>query len=116
VGPETSWQIRSHRSDKSAAHLPTNPQRILSRWPSSNERSLLRAGRSRLWRFRDRGGAQVDLVLEHPDGRVCGIEVKATSTPRTEHLRGLRYLTAAPEATPFGPRLAALPLSSLWTR
>lgn len=71
---------------------------------------------------------RVDLVLEHPDGRVCGIEVKATSTPRAEDLRGLRYLaerlddrfqfgvllTAAPEATPFGPTLAALPVSTLW--
>jgi uncharacterized protein len=69
-------------------------------------------------------------VLEHPDGRICGIEIKATSTPRAEDLRGLRYLadrlgdrfqfgvllTAAPEATPFGPRLAALPVSALWSR
>nr|WP_251983501.1 DUF4143 domain-containing protein [Mycobacterium tuberculosis] len=84
--------------------------------------------RPSLWHFRDRGGAEVDLVLEHPDGRVCGIEVKATSTPRAEDLRGLRYLaerlddrfqfgvllTAAPEATPFGPTLAALPVSTLW--
>lgn len=82
-----------------------------------------------LWHFRDRNGAEVDLVLEHPDGRICGIEAKATSTPRSEHLRGLRYLadrlgdrfqfgvllTAAPEATPFGPKLAALPISSLWS-
>lgn len=86
--------------------------------------------RASLWHFRDRDGAEVDLVLEHPDGRVCGIEVKATSTPRAEDLRGLRYLadrlgdrfqfgvllTASPEATPFGPRLAALPVSSLWAR
>ncbi|EFD57110.1 conserved hypothetical protein [Mycobacterium tuberculosis T92] len=84
--------------------------------------------RPSLWHFRDRDGAEVDLVLEHPDGRVCGIEVKATSTPRAEDLRGLRYLaerlddrfqfgvllTAAPEATPFGPTLAALPVSTLW--
>ena len=88
------------------------------------------AERPSLWHFRDRGGAEVDLVLEHPDGRICGIEVKATSTPRAEDLRGLRYLadrlgdrfqfgvllTAAPEATPFGPRLAALPVSALWSR
>lgn len=82
-----------------------------------------------LWHFRDRNGTEVDLILEHPDRRVCGIEVKGTSTPRSEHLRGLRYLadrlgdrfqfgvllTAAPEATPFGPKLAALPISSLWS-
>ena len=85
--------------------------------------------RPSLWHFRDRGGAEVDLVLEHPDGRIAGIEVKATSTPRTAHLRGLRFLadrlgdrfhygvliSAAPEATPFGPRMAALPVSTLWS-
>ncbi|MDQ2708629.1 MAG: ATP-binding protein [Actinomycetota bacterium] len=78
--------------------------------------------------FRDRSGVEVDLVLEHPDGRIVGIEVKATGTPRTEDLRGLRFLadrlgdrfhfgcllSTALEATPFGPKLATLPLSSLW--
>jgi uncharacterized protein len=81
------------------------------------------------WHFRDRGGAEVDLVLEHPDGRIAAIEVKATSTPTAADLRGLRFLadrlgprfhfgvllSAAPEATPFGPRLAALPVSTLWS-
>lgn len=81
-----------------------------------------------LFHFRDRGGVEVDLVIERPDGRVVGLEVKATSTPRAEDFRGLRYLadrlgdrfaygallTMAPEATPFGPRLAALPIDSLW--
>lgn len=84
---------------------------------------------STLWNFRDRSGVEVDLVLEHPDGRVMGIEVKSTGTPRAADLRGLRFLaerlgdrfhfgfllTAAPEATPFGPRIAALPMSRLWT-
>ena len=37
-------------------------------------------------------GVEVDIVLEHPDGRIVGIEVKATSTPRAEDFRGLRYL------------------------
>ncbi len=81
--------------------------------------------RPSLWHFRDRGGAEVDLVLEHPDGRVCGIEVKATSTPRAEDLRGLRYLaerlddrfqfgvllTAAPEATRSAQRSRRYPLA-----
>lgn len=85
--------------------------------------------RPTVWHFRDRSGAEVDLVLEHPDGRIAGIEVKATSTPRLEDFRGLRFiedrlgarfcfgvlLSAAPEATPFGSRLAALPVSALWT-
>lgn len=78
--------------------------------------------------YRDRSGIEVDLILEHPDGRIAGIEVKATSTPRAEDLRGLRFLaerlgdrfvygcllTLAPEATPFGTNMATLPINSLW--
>jgi predicted AAA+ superfamily ATPase len=81
-----------------------------------------------LGHFRDRSGIEVDLILEHADGRIAGIEVKASSTPRAEDLRGLRFLadrlgdrfaygcllTLAPEATPFGDRLATLPISALW--
>lgn len=84
--------------------------------------------RPSLWHFRDRSGAEVDLVLEHPDGRVVGIEVKATSSPSGDDLRGLRFLAdrlgdrfhfgillhTAPEATRFGPNIAALPVSVLW--
>jgi len=78
--------------------------------------------------FRDRSGIEVDLILEHPDGRIVAIEVKASRTPRAEDLRGLRFLadrlgdrfaygcllSLAPEATPFGAHLAALPISALW--
>jgi predicted AAA+ superfamily ATPase len=81
-----------------------------------------------LGHFRDRSGIEVDLILEHPDGRIVGIEITATSTPRAEDLRGLRFLaerlgdrfaygcllTLAPEATPFGHNLATLPISVLW--
>jgi hypothetical protein len=81
-----------------------------------------------LGHFRDRSGLEVDLVLEHPDGRIVGVEIKATSTPRAEDLRGLRFLaerlgerfafgcvlTLAREATPFGRQLAMLPISALW--
>jgi predicted AAA+ superfamily ATPase len=87
------------------------------------------AHRPSLFHFRDRGGAEVDLVLEHPDGRVVALEIKATSTPRASDLAGLRFLadrlgdrfhfgvllSAAPEATPFGPTMAALPVSALWS-
>jgi len=40
---------------------------------------------SRDWRpsyYRTSAGAEIDLVLEHVDGRVAAIEVKRTSTPR----------------------------------
>jgi len=81
-----------------------------------------------LWHFRDRSGVEVDLVLERPDGRIVAVEIKATGTPRVEDLKGLRFLadrlgdrfqfgcllSTAAEATPFGPRLATLPLGQLW--
>ncbi|MGQ0468205.1 MAG: ATP-binding protein [Sporichthyaceae bacterium] len=94
------------------------------------ERQLSWAGENiGLWHFRDRDGHEVDFVLEHPDGRVVGIEVKASMTPGPSAAGGLRLLadrlgdrfaygfllTAAPEATPLGPRLAAIPVSALWT-
>lgn len=28
------------------------------------------------WHFRDRGGAEVDFILEHPGGRIVGIKVQ----------------------------------------
>lgn len=88
------------------------------------------ATRATLWHFRDRSGAEVDLILEHPDGRIIGIEVKATSSPNAGHLKGLRFLadrlgdrfaygyllTTAPAITRFGDKLAAAPLSVLWDR
>lgn len=78
--------------------------------------------------FRDRSGAEVDVVLEYPDGRVVGLEVKATRTPRGDDFRGLQFLAdrlgprfaagvvlhSADEAVPFGPRMAALPVRALW--
>lgn len=84
--------------------------------------------RPSVWHFRDRGGSEVDVVLEAPDGRVVGIEVKATSSPAHSDLRGLRFLAdrlgdrfhfgvllcLAPEALPAGDRLAILPVERLW--
>jgi hypothetical protein len=70
----------------------------------------------------------VDAVLEAPDGRVVGIEVKAGATVRTEDLAGLRHLAArlgprfiagyllytGQQTLPFGDRLRALPIDALW--
>ena len=81
-----------------------------------------------MWHFRDRSGPEVDIVLEHPDGRIVGIEVKASSTIAPRDLRGLTYLrdrlgtrfhrgvvlSTAPEAVPAGDRISALPISALW--
>ncbi|MBI2891907.1 MAG: ATP-binding protein [Deltaproteobacteria bacterium] len=78
--------------------------------------------------FRTHGGQEVDLVLEDARGRVVGIEVKARSTVRATDLAGLRALAEAAgrsfvqgivlyggeQAVPFGDRLTASPIASLW--
>jgi predicted AAA+ superfamily ATPase len=93
---------------------------------AQSEWSLTRPG---LHHFRDRDGAEVDLVLESGDGRVVGIEVKAGATIRAEDLRGLRLLEqrlgadfaagvvlcTAPEPRHLGGRLWIMPISALWS-
>lgn len=83
---------------------------------------------AKLFHFRDRNGAEVDLVLESKDGRVIGIEVKAASTISARDVRwlaqmrdhlGERFvagfvLHTGPTSAPFGDRITALPVSALW--
>ena len=78
--------------------------------------------------FRNRLGHEVDIVLERADGMIAGIEVKAGATMRTSDFVGLRALQEAAgeqfaygvalydseDFIPFGERLGAAPLSSLW--
>ena len=84
--------------------------------------------RPSLFHYRDRDGAEVDLVLESGDGRVVGVEVKAGATVRAVDLSGLRLLEhrlgsdlaagivlcTAPEPRHLGGRLWILPISALW--
>lgn len=84
--------------------------------------------RPSLFHYRDRDGAEVDLVLESGEGRVVGVEVKAGATVRAEDLGGLRLLErrlgadmaagivlcTAPEPRHLGGRLWILPISALW--
>ncbi len=79
--------------------------------------------------FRDRDGREVDIVLERDDGMIAGIEVKASATVKVGDFSGLRALADAcgdrfafgtvlydnTDVVPFGDRLAAVPLSSLWS-
>lgn len=88
--------------------------------------------RARMYHFRDRAGAEVDLVLEAPDGRVVAVEIKSSSTPRPDDFRWLRALRDRLDATggefvvgvvlhtggrrsAVGDRLVALPAADLWT-
>ena len=80
------------------------------------------------YHFRDRDMREVDIVLERNDGMIAGVEVKASATVKASDFGGLRALAEATgdrfafgvvlydsaEVVPFGDRLAAVPLSSLW--
>jgi hypothetical protein len=87
------------------------------------------AQRSTLHHYRDNRGVEVDAVLETPDGRVVGIEVKAASTVRGSDAAGLNLLRdrlgdrfvagyvlhTGPSSSAIGDRVTALPLDALWT-
>lgn len=78
--------------------------------------------------YRTRDGYEVDAVLEADDGRVVGVEVKAAETVRLDDFKGLRHLAtrakgrfhrgvvlyAGDRVLPFGDRLVAVPIDSLW--
>jgi len=81
-----------------------------------------------LHHFRDRGGAEVDLVLETRDGRVAAIEVKAARSVGRSQVRSLSLLrdrvgdqfvggvvlNCGEDVRPLGDRLTAMPVSALW--
>ena len=78
--------------------------------------------------FRERNQHEVDLVIEDDDGRVVGVEVKASATVSAGDFSGLRRLEAAcadrfvlglvlydhDQAVPFGERMFAVPVCALW--
>lgn len=80
------------------------------------------------YHFRDRDMREVDIVLERDDGMIAGIEVKASATVKAGDFGGLRALAEAcgdrfafgvvlydnTDVVPFGDKLAAAPLSSMW--
>ena len=81
-----------------------------------------------MFHWRDRSGAEVDIVLESADGRVVGVEVKSHQTAKPEWFRWLTQmrdalgekfiagiaLYAGNDVLPFGDRLLAAPISALW--
>jgi len=84
--------------------------------------------RLEFFHFRDRYDNEVDIVIEDPRGHVVGIEVKAASTVTGADFSGIRKLAEAcgrrfalglvlydhDTVVPFGERLFAAPISTLW--
>lgn len=82
------------------------------------------------WHFRTAAGREVDLVLEAPDRRVVGIEVKASASVGGGDFNGLRELATAAgpgfargvvlytgeQLVAFEDRMWAVPLGVLWAR
>ena len=82
----------------------------------------------RFFHFRDKDGAETDIVMEQASGAVAGVEVKAAASVNRNDFRGLRKLQKAAgdrfvggvvlfdgeTAIPFGDRFHAVPMSRLW--
>ncbi|MGQ0651146.1 MAG: ATP-binding protein [Betaproteobacteria bacterium] len=78
--------------------------------------------------FRDRDGAEVDVVLEQGAGAVAGVEVKVSATVKEADFRGLRKLREAAgkrfaagvvlydgeAVAKFGEGMFAVPVRELW--
>lgn len=78
--------------------------------------------------FRDRDGAEVDIVLEQGPGAVAGVEIKAAASVSAADFRGLRKLKEAAgrhfaggvvlydgeTSASFGDGLFAVPVRALW--
>ena len=78
--------------------------------------------------FRDKDGAETDIVMEQASGAVAGVEIKAAASVSSRDFRGLHKLERAAgnrfvrgvvlydgEASiPFGDRFHAIPISRLW--
>lgn len=78
--------------------------------------------------FRDKDGAEVDIVLERGAREVAGVEVKAAATVMAADFRGLKKLKEAAgdrfvagvvlydgeSFAGFGEKLYAVPIRALW--
>lgn len=86
--------------------------------------------RTALFHFRTTTGAEVDMILERPDGTMAAIEIKATATVRASDFRtmtalrdqlGKRFVAGVAlylgdQVVPFGDKLTLVPLSVLWAK
>ncbi len=125
--------IAAHLAGLSSARLQRSPAQAGSLIESFVIGELLRQltwsdSFARIFHFRTRDGEEVDAVLEHHDGRIVGIEVKASSSVSIDDLRHLRHLRAkagdsfhlgvllytGTEVLSLGDHLIAAPIDALW--
>ena len=80
------------------------------------------------YHFRDKEKNEVDIIMQNREGKIVGIEVKASATVTNADFSGLRKLAEADndifslglvlydhdKIVPFGERLYAVPVSMLW--
>ena len=81
-----------------------------------------------LYHYRTRDGDEVDAVIEHNDGRIVGVDVKASSSLAIEDFRHLNHLRdrtreqfalgvllyTGADVLAFGDRMIAAPIDALW--
>lgn len=82
-----------------------------------------------LFHYRDKGGREVDVVIESSSGAIAGVEVKAAASLGSDDFAGLRRLRdrvgtrfkcgavlyTGERTLPFGDRLVAVPIAGLWS-
>ncbi len=86
-----------------------------------------------MFHYRDHQKREIDLILERRDGAVVAVEIKATSSPSSGHLRHVRWLRdkldsaapgtfragvllhTGPQSLTVGDRLYLRPISMLWS-
>jgi len=86
--------------------------------------------RTTLFHFRTTAGAEVDIVLEKPDGTVAAVEIKASATVGASDFNALTALRdqlgkrfaagitlyLGDQVVPFGDKLTLVPLPALWAK
>ncbi len=84
--------------------------------------------RPQIYYYRTTAGKEIDFILENRAGEIVGIEVKATATVKMDDFNGILELKevlgkkfirgivlyTGTKTVPFGDRMYAVPISSLW--
>jgi predicted AAA+ superfamily ATPase len=125
--------LASHLAGLDVARLEREPDRFGRLLESFVGGELVRqltwvGERATLLHYRDSAGGEVDWVIEDAAGRLVGIEVKATTAPSPQDLKGLHafratvghrfhrgiLLHAGQDTVPLGDGIWAMPVEALW--